>query len=256
MKCAGLCVLLLMTFLHQQPESKTIHKSEQNLNVENYSQKQNTMKVQKILEGFLNPPLELVTETLNLEVKPLKLETVNWEKYSYRPDVSCQIAYNETELFLQYQVNEQSVKAEVTKNNGRVWTDSCVEFFLSPERNSEYYNLEMNCIGTALLGFRKNGEDAVHATEEQIATIRRISSLGSSPFAERKQPTKWQITLAIPWKVFFKHELSQVMGKKMRGNFYKCGDELNVPHFISWTKINTPNPSFHVPEFFGGLEFE
>jgi hypothetical protein len=47
-----------------------------------------------------------------------------------------------------------------------------------------------------------------------------------------------------------------VKGKKMRGNFYKCGDELSVPHFVSWTKINTPNPSFHVPECFGGLEFE
>ena len=214
------------------------------------------MKVQQILEGFLNPPLELVTETLDLEVSPLKLEIANWAEYPYLPEVSVQIAYNENELFLQYQVNEQSVKAEVTKSNGRVWTDSCVEFFLSPEGNNEYYNLEMNGIGTALLGFRGNGVDPVHATDEQIATIRRISSLGNLPFAERKQPTKWQITLAIPWKVFFKHELCPVMGKKMRGNFYKCGDELSVPHFISWTKINTPNPSFHVPEFFGGLEFD
>jgi hypothetical protein len=214
------------------------------------------MKVQQILEGFLNPPLELVTETLNLEVKPLKLEMVNWDNFPYLPEVSVQIAFNENELFLQYQVNEQSVKAEVTKNNGRVWTDSCVEFFLSPEGNSEYYNLEVNGIGTVLLGFRKKGEVPVYATDEQIATIRRISSLGNSPFAERKKQTKWQITMAIPWMVYFRHELKPVAGKKMRGNFYKCGDELNVPHFISWTKINTPNPSFHVPEFFGGLEFD
>jgi hypothetical protein len=42
----------------------------------------------------------------------------------------------------------------------------------------------------------------------------------------------------------------------MRGNFYKCGDELGVPHFVSWTKIKTDSPAFHMPEFFGGLEFE
>jgi hypothetical protein len=245
-----------MTLIHQLPESKTIHMSGRNRNIENYSPKKNTMKVQQILEGFLNPPLELVTETLDQEVQPLKLETVNWDNYSYLPEVSCQIAYNENELFLQYQVNEQSVKAEITKSNGRVWTDSCVEFFLSPEGNNAYYNLEMNCIGTILLGYRKNGEPAIHATDEQIAGIRRISSLGNMPFAERKQQTQWQITVAIPWKVFFKHELMPVKGKKMRGNFYKCGDELSVPHFVSWTKINTPNPSFHVPECFGGLEFE
>lgn len=214
------------------------------------------MKVQNILEGFSNPPLELIEETLNQEVIPLKLEMANWEEFPYRPEVTVQIAYNENELFLQYHVNEQSLKAAITKSNGRVWTDSCVEFFLSPEGNDDYYNLEMNCIGTALLGFRKKGEGAIHATDEQISTIRRISSLGDLPFPEKKKLTEWTITIAVPWEVFFKHNLKPVSGRKMRGNFYKCGDELSVPHFVSWTKIKTEKPSFHEPAFFGGLEFE
>lgn len=213
------------------------------------------MKVQHLLEGFTNPPLELIEETLNQEVIPVKLEMANWEEFPYRPEVTVQIAYNENELFLQYHVREQSVKAEITKSNGRVWTDSCVEFFLSPEGNDDYYNLEMNCIGTALLGFRKKGAEAIHATEEQISTIRRISSLGDLPFPEKKKLTEWTITMAVPWEVFFKHKLKSVSGKKMRGNFYKCGDELSVPHFVSWTKIKTEKPSFHQPAFFGGLEF-
>lgn len=214
------------------------------------------MKVQHLLEGFTNPPLELIGETLNQEVIPLKLEMANWEEFPYRPEVTVQIAYNENELFLQYHVREQSVKAEITKSNGRVWTDSCVEFFLSPDGNDDYYNLEMNCIGTALLGFRKKGEEAIHATEEQISTIRRTSSLGDLPFPEKKKLTEWTITIAVPWNVFFKHNLKPISGKKMRGNFYKCGDELSVPHFISWTKIKTEKPSFHEPAYFGGLDLE
>ena len=213
------------------------------------------MKIQQILEGFSNPPMELIAETLDLEIEHLQLEMVNWMEYPYKPAVSVQIAYNENELFLQYQVNEQSVKAEIAENNGRVWTDSCVEFFLSPEGNDEYYNLEMNCIGTTLLGFRKKGETPIHASEEQISSIRRISSLGELPFQERKQQTEWTITLAIPWEAFFQHSLKPIEGKKMRGNFYKCGDGLSIPHFISWTKIKTEKPNFHTPEFFGGLEF-
>jgi hypothetical protein len=213
------------------------------------------MKVNQILEGFTNPPLELVEETLDLEIDPLKLEMVNWEDFPYLPEVTVQIAFNDDELFLQYKVNEQSVKAKITQNNGPVWTDSCVEFFLSPEGNDEYYNLEVNCIGTALLGFRKKGEHAIHATNENIATIRRITSLGNEPFPELKNPTEWQITIAIPWTVFFKHELTSVSGNKMRGNFYKCGDGLTIPHFVSWTKIKSEKPNFHSPEFFGGLEF-
>ncbi|HZL11236.1 MAG TPA: carbohydrate-binding family 9-like protein [Prolixibacteraceae bacterium] len=214
------------------------------------------MKIQQILEDFSNPPLELVAETLDLEITPLQLETVNWAEFPYKPDVSVQIAWNGNELFLRYQVKEQAVKAEIDENNGRVWTDSCVEFFLSPEGNDEYYNVEMNCIGNILFGFRKKGEEAIHASEDQIATIRRISSLGDEPFAERKEQTEWQITVAIPWEVFFKHTFKPEKGMKVRGNFYKCGDELSVPHFVSWTKIKTDKPSFHEPQFFGGLEFE
>lgn len=214
------------------------------------------MKVLEILPGFIDAPLELVSETLDLETEPLPVDTLNWDEYPYLPSVFVQMAYNDSELFLQYRVKEQAVKAEVTENNGRVWTDSCVEFFFSPESNDEYYNLEMNCIGTALLGFRKKGQPATHATDELIDSIRRVSTLGEEPFAERKTETNWQITMAIPWEVFFKHALKPVQGKKMRGNFYKCGDELSVPHFVSWTKIKTENPSFHNPEFFGGLEFQ
>jgi len=214
------------------------------------------MKINQILEGFANPPLDLVEEILDQEIAPLKLETTNWGEYPYLPDVSVQIAWNENELFLQYVVSEQSVKAEVTESNGRVWTDSCVEFFLSPEGNDEYYNLELNCIGTILLGYRKKGDAAIHASNEQISAIRRISTLGNSPFPELKSPTDWKITIAIPWEAFFKHKLNPISGMKMRGNFYKCGDGLTFPHFVSWTKIKTEKPSFHAPEFFGGLEFE
>jgi hypothetical protein len=217
---------------------------------------QKTMKVHQILEGFSNPPLELVSETLDQDVPGLKLETLNWEEFPYLPDVGVQIAYNYNELFLQYKVNEQSVKAEQGANNSKVWTDSCVEFFLSPDRNDVYYNLEMNCIGTALLGFRKKGDPTEHAPDELINSIRRISTLGNTTFHEKKEQTAWKITVAIPWKVFFKHNLTPVKGKKMRGNFYKCGDELSVPHFVSWTKIDSEKPAFHMPEFFGGLEFE
>jgi hypothetical protein len=214
------------------------------------------MRINQILEGFTNPPLELVAETLNQDIAPLKLEMVNWEDYTYLPDVTVQISFNQDELFLQFKVKEQSVKAEYSESNGKVWADSCVEFFLSPDKNEEYYNLEMNCIGTILLGFRKKGETAVHASSELISAIRKISSLGDVPFAERNEPTEWQITTAIPWEVFFMHNLKTISGMKMRGNFYKCGDELAVPHFVSWTKIKTEKPCFHAPEFFGELEFE
>ncbi len=253
-KCVGLCVLLLLNWLNQQPVSAV--SPAKNLICSSSETNKYNMKVHQILQGIQQAPLDLISETLDMEVESLKLENVNWEDFPYHPEVSVQIAYNDDELFLQYKVDEQSVKAAVSQNNGRVWTDSCVEFFFSPDGNDVYYNLEINCIGSVLLGYRKKGDPTEHASDELINSIRRVSSLGTETFAEIKKQTQWQVTVAIPWDTFFKHQLQPVEGKKMRGNFYKCGDELSVPHFVSWTKIKTEKPAFHMPEYFGGLEFE
>ena len=49
--------------------------------------------------------------------------------------------------------------------------------------------------------------------------------------------------------------LERFDGLQARGNFYKCGDGLPVPHFVSWAPIDTPNPDFHRPEFFDTICF-
>ncbi len=41
----------------------------------------------------------------------------------------------------------------------------------------------------------------------------------------------------------------------MSANFYKCGDKLTVPHFVTWNSIGTNKPDFHQPKFFGELYF-
>jgi len=56
--------------------------------------------------------------------------------------------------------------------------------------------------------------------------------------------------------VFFKHRIGSLGGKTVRANFYKCGDELQTPHFLSWNPVRTERPDFHRPDFFGVLEFE
>jgi hypothetical protein len=45
-------------------------------------------------------------------------------------------------------------------------------------------------------------------------------------------------------------------GKRMKGNFQKCGDKTKFPHYGSWNRIDTPEPDFHRPEYFGDLILE
>lgn len=180
----------------------------------------------------------------------------NWAaEYPYAPKVTFTAAHNGTHLFLTFRVDEEYTAAVVTEDNGPVWTDSAVEFFISFDEKG-YYNFEFSCIGKALLGFRKTKPEVTHAGEDVMRTIVRESSLGTANFAERTGENRWELNVAIPVKAFFAHRFATLDGLKARANVYKCGDNLSKPHFLSWQPIRTGNPNFHVPEFFGDIEFE
>ncbi len=199
--------------------------------------------------------ISLVAQKLQaLPVNPI--DTINWvDAYPSKPDVTFAIAHNGENILLQYRVRETEILAAVTTDNGEVWTDSCVEMFLSFD-NEHYYNAEFTCIGKALLGYRKLGEMAEHASAEIMQSIRRDSSLGMANRQKQAGCFDWTLTLVIPHTAFWQSYIDKFDGLLARGNFYKCGDMLTTPHFVSWTGIETPNVSFHQPSFFGELIFE
>lgn len=184
------------------------------------------------------------------------LDVVNWKDYPYRPDVSFRIAHTGREILLHYKVTEASVRAVAAEDNGKVWEDTCVEFFVSPEGNDRYYNFECNGIGKLLIQGGKQNERRPPAAPEVTAKVKRWSSLGNKPFEEKTGPCSWELTLVIPVSAFFQHSIGSLDGKTMKGNFYKCGDKLQTPHFLSWSPIRLERPQFHCPAFFGTLSFE
>ncbi|MDH8701130.1 hypothetical protein M2138_000469 [Dysgonomonadaceae bacterium PH5-43] len=181
---------------------------------------------------------------------------VNWsETYPYKPEVKFAIAHDNTNILLRFFVKEQSVMAMVTEDNGAVWTDSCVEFFINFDE-SGYYNFEFNCIGAMLLGFRKEKNNATHADSSILHDIERHSSLGNTPFTEKQGEQEWELAVKIPVTSFFKHSIKSLSGLNAKANFYKCGDNLSVPHFLSWNPIDNPTPNFHLEKYFKTLIFE
>ena len=181
----------------------------------------------------------------------------NWpEQYPYTPKVSFRIFHTGDLLWLRFDVEERYTAARVTKDNGQVWTDSCVEFFLELDDRG-YYNFETTCIGRMLLGFRHTHADAVHAEPEIMASVKRHTTLPFGvPFEEREGDNHWSLTLAIPPQALFRHAITDWSGVEARVNLYKCGDKLSHPHFLSWRPIQTENPDFHRPEYFERVTFE
>jgi hypothetical protein len=216
------------------------------------------MKIAEIKKTELKsafPALTEISASLDRLKDKLLIDTLNWDGYKYKPGVELSIAYSDNEIFLKYYVTEDYFKAEKTETNQMVCEDSCVEFFVSPEDDGIYYNLEFNGIGTCLLGTGTGRENSTRANPDIISKIRRLSSIGDKPVSEKTGKFNWEITIAVPFEVFFHHKINSLEGKTFRANFYKCGDMLTIPHYVTWNPVGTENPDYHQPEYFGLLKF-
>jgi hypothetical protein len=214
-----------------------------------------TIEVKRLNTEKVHPSMAEVSSRLDELGDGHPVETVNWETFPYRPEVKFNIAWGDREIYIKYYVRETNVKAEKTLTNEMVCEDSCVEFFVSPADDGIYYNLECNAIGTVLMGSGHGRHDGVRADASVISGIRRLTTMGAEPFAEISGDIRWSVTLAIPLETFFQHEIGDLRGKSFRANFYKCGDKLSNPHYVTWNPIGTEKPDYHRPEYFGRLKF-
>lgn len=202
-------------------------------------------------------PVEAIPALLDQEKIGFQpIATVNWLAYPYRPSAQFRLAHTGDSLLLHFKVHEGSVRAVAVADNSRVWEDACVEFFSIPAGDGVYYNLECNCIGTLLLGGGAGRTERQHAPKELLDGVQRWASLGRLPFDERVGECDWEVALVLPAATFFLHNLKSFSGRDVRANFYKCGDLLQTPHFLSWNPIALDKPNFHCPQFFGLLHFE
>jgi hypothetical protein len=211
--------------------------------------------VKKIELKSVYPGLTEISDIMDEQKERLPIDTINWKEYKYKPEVEFAIAYSDHEIFLKYYITENYFKAEKTETNQMVCEDSCVEFFVSPEDDGIYYNLEFNGIGTCLLGSGTGRENLKRANPQIVSKIRRLTSVGKNPVKEQKGKFIWTITIAVPFGVFFHHDIKELKGKTIRANFYKCGDMLTVPHYVTWNPVSTEKPDYHQPEYFGLLKF-
>jgi len=180
---------------------------------------------------------------------------VNWpEKFPYAPDVRFGTGHTGSEILLRFELREQATMGLVTTDNGAVWEDSCVEFFISFDETG-YYNFEFNAIGTKLLGFRKERNRFTHAPTEVMRSILTFPSLGNTAFKLQEGDIRWSLEAVVPATALFRHEIADLTGMTACANFYKCGDRLPTPHFLSWMPIDNPTPDFHLERFFGKVIF-
>ncbi len=209
----------------------------------------------KRLKPAKRATLAEVANLLEQQTKTTYIRTINWQEFGYCPLVKFRIGHIDNEIWLKFDVEEKHILAKEINANGEVYKDSCVEFFISWD-GINYYNIEVNCIGIVRLGYGTGRNNRQFVDPEMIKKIGVQSSLGNQPFSERTGNFEWNLMLRIPVECFTFNSIKSLSGKKATANFYKCGDETSEPHFVTWNPVNTPQPDYHQPEFFGKLEFE
>ena len=181
----------------------------------------------------------------------LSVSNYMWAE-GYTPTVTAQSVYVENEgFFIKMICLEKNPKAVYTEKDSPVHKDSCLEFFanFSPETDGRYINFEANANGALHCKIGPGRGNRIPL---------RALSVPQPELQARVEEEKWGVTLFIPLACItaLYGRTGYKSGDCIRANFYKCGDETEIPHYGAWSKIDLPKPDFHRPEFFGEIEIK
>lgn len=147
-------------------------------------------------------------------------------------------------FYLRMTACESAPKAIYRAYDDPVYKDSCLEFFVSFNiARPEYMNFEMNSNGAFLAARRKSRHDK--APIDTLYSLPAVTAFSGDGY--------WGTEVFFPLDfveaLFGKRDFAP--GDCFKGNFYKCGDETEIPHFGMWSPVENDTPDFHRPEFFG-----
>lgn len=179
------------------------------------------------------------------------IDAVNWPQlYSYAPQCLVRLGRSRSHLAISFSVSGMDLRAQEMEDNGRLWEDSCCEFFISPGGDT-YYQLEISCIGAIRIGKGTERYNFHPLDLSDVAKVKRWSSLEKKCYDLEGGNYRWTVTALVPFSI-----LGMDPGRlpdEVRANFCKCGERTAHPHFTSWSPIISESPDFYHPEYFGRL---
>ena len=175
-----------------------------------------------------------------------KIDQINWpELYPTAPQSNFVLVHTNDMLFIRYEVKGEIPLSTKTQDLELVNEDACVEVFIANEDNTHYWNFEFNAAGVCNASFRKERKvDVVRLNSDQLQSIKR--------YPQQYCSSHWSLLVGIPLSLI-QFDLSREHAR--RANIYKCGDKTLMKHYASWSPIQAPAPAFHLPEFFGEIQF-
>ena len=185
-------------------------------------------------------------------INPIKLDVFKWRDNGYEPETYVKVFHDGENMYVHFTSFESEILGRYKNTQDPVCDDSCVEIFFYPSGEKNYINFETNVLGTLALGF---------GDQKEIRTLLTDSPDTFEIKASVKNPDeytgdKWTIEYKIPFAFIKKYYPDFDMKNGLRANFYKCGEEVRYPHYGMWCEVVAEEEDFHLPEYFGYLDFE
>ena len=189
-----------------------------------------------------------------------RIDQFPWQKLDYLPKSEVRVLYDDAHLYLLFSCVERYIKATHVGHQTEVWLDNCVELFTSPspDLSEPYFNFEFNCLGSILLGVGKERIGRVPVSVKEIEGIACKATFQEPVDLQDESEKTWYLEVAIPFALISRHSgaAAPQPGTVWRANFNKCSESTKAIHHATWAKVETKDPDFHRPEFFGELVFE
>jgi hypothetical protein len=151
------------------------------------------------------------------------------------------------DLVAKLQCYEENPRAVFENRDDPIYRDSCLEFFVAPiEDREEYINVEMNANGVFLCEFGRGKYDRV-----LVSTLTEGAPIVEAFKGEDMNGAFWGVTVKLT-KAFLQelYKTENIDFTTVKANFYKCGDDCEIQHYVAFSPVTTLPPGFHNPECF------
>ena len=158
----------------------------------------------------------------------------------------AQACHDGERIHVRMTAKEEKIRATLTEPLDAVCTDSCMEFFFAPDMGDErYINFEWNPLSTLYLGF-----GGARNTRMRLIVKDKDELFAPKPF---ETEDGWGIEFSIPVSFIRQFFPRFFLEGEAAGNFYKCGDLTEVPHYLAWSDLTSEKPDYHRAGDFGNL---
>jgi hypothetical protein len=180
-----------------------------------------------------------------------------WVRDGAREQTVAKLLWDDKNLYVAWRAKDKHISASVTQRNGPVSRDDCVEIFIAPnpEKVKNYYNFEINAIGTLLSQARTDWRPGELWWEPEGMRY-RTSFHGMQRKDGSPDDAEWIVEAAIPLKNFARDAAHTPPkdGDRWRLNLQRLGGKTDA-QYSAWSPLPGERPNFHQPEAFGWVRF-